>query len=97
MTVLDDLGLVLTGKPAGSQVKPATGTGTGTAKNTRGLPMQFTMEAWGFQKNVYMFKDLKEFFDHADKKGKGKGKGKEGKASGSGKVKSDKSKDKKRA
>jgi hypothetical protein len=32
---LDDLGLVLTGKPA-------TGMGVGTAKNTWGLPMQFT-------------------------------------------------------
>jgi len=39
---LDDLGLVSTGKPAGSRVKPAMGTGTGTAKNTRGLPVQFT-------------------------------------------------------
>jgi len=43
LTVLDDLGLVSTGKPAGSRVKPAMGTGTGTAKNTRGLPVQFTM------------------------------------------------------
>jgi hypothetical protein len=33
LIVLDDLGLVLTRKPT---------TGTGTAKNTRGLPVQFT-------------------------------------------------------
>jgi len=31
---LDDLGLVLTGKPAGSWVKPEMGMGTGTAQNT---------------------------------------------------------------
>jgi hypothetical protein len=37
------------------------------------------MEAWGFQKNVYVFKDLEDYFVEADKK-----KGKVGKASGSG-------------
>ena len=42
LTVLDDLGLVSTRKPMGSWVKPATGMGMGTAKNTRGLPVQFT-------------------------------------------------------
>jgi hypothetical protein len=43
---LDDLGLVSTGKPAGSQVKPAMGMGAGMAKNTWGLPVQFTKPEW---------------------------------------------------
>jgi hypothetical protein len=60
------------------------------------------LEAWGFQKNIYSFKDLEMYFDDVDKKerakGKGKGKGKEeAKASGSGGGKSEKSKTKKRA
>jgi len=50
LTILNDLGLVLTGKPAGSQVEPATGMDTGTAKNTWGLPVQFTKDAVVFDK-----------------------------------------------
>jgi len=39
---LDDLGLVSTRKPACSWVKPTMDMGAGMAKNTQGLPMQFT-------------------------------------------------------
>jgi len=62
-------------------------------KNDKGVPSD--MEAWGVQKNVYMFRDLEDYFVRMDKK-----KGKGGKACGSGtslKQKSDKSKGKKKA
>jgi hypothetical protein len=62
-------------------------------KNAEDVPSD--MEAWGEQKNVYMFKDLEDFFVRMEKKGKAGGKaggsgGKSGgKAGGSdGKAKS---------
>jgi hypothetical protein len=45
-------------------------------KNDEDVPSD--MEAWGVQKNVYMFRDLEDYFVRMKKKGKG------GKASGSG-------------
>ena len=41
MTVLDVLGLVLIGKPARSQIKPAVGMGMDIVQDTGGLPMPF--------------------------------------------------------
>jgi hypothetical protein len=52
------------------------------------------MEAWGFQKNVYRFKDLLEYYSLADRKKK---KGKDGKKASGVSGSHDKSKGKKRA
>jgi hypothetical protein len=53
-------------------------------KNAEDVPSD--MEAWGEQKNVYMFKDLEDFFVRMEKKGKAGGKagGSGGKSGGSG-------------
>jgi len=42
LIVLDDPGLVLTGKSTGSWVRVCTGVGMGTTKDTQGLLVPFT-------------------------------------------------------
>ena len=64
-------------------------------KNDKDIPTD--MNAWGFQKNVYQFKDLEAYFEHADNADKKKKK-KDGKPCGSAqKQQGEKSKGKKRA